>query len=312
MFDLSSNFNLYPQISQVSQIQVAACLSELSYNQTNTQNSIQKPQFAVGDPKNPQDAYEYEQTIYYEMLKAETSFPNTNLVQTEITENDYNILVDWLCRMHYKSHLSTASFSRCIGLLARVFALVNIELSKFPLVGCTCMLIASKVEGTKRLTYDKVLAFFPSELKKEDLRIMETNILTLLNFNVNFPSHFFFLTHLLRNTDQSAVAVLFARYILEIAQTANIWYTRPSIMTSAVIALSRLLLGGVAWPDQLREYTNYTINDLYVHMKFLHQLLLKYRKQENMFIRRKYSSKAFYEVALIPIPEILPDLSLLM
>lgn len=265
------------------------------------------PSQVIGDPSSACDVTDYETTIYREMLGLEVDVPEQVVMQEEITPLDRGMLMDWLDRLHYKCQLTTATYYRCCGIIDRVISVAPVKREELLIIGCAAMLIASKVEDHKPMSADQPVIVAEHAITKEQIIAAESQIMSLLNFNVTFPTIFFFLTHFLRLTDGTMDTVLYARYIAEICtSSADFIGVRPSAIAAAAIMATLTMRGSEPWTERMAAYTGYSFGDLAPYVRVIHAMLLEEDRAETAFMRRKYGSIPFRRVAEYALPEELP------
>lgn len=289
-------------VEQVSQAPNEYSIQPLFFNESDNVE-YENTGLVIGNSESPQDVTEYELKVYREMLEGELLMCSPQVVQTSITAKDRGLLVDFLCRVHYKCRLTTAAFYRCIGILDRLFMLVKIEPNILKLVGCASMLIASKIEGQTFLI-EHAIELSSGEFDREMMVKAESDILDALEYQINFPTSFMFLSHLQRLSIQTSELVLHARYIIEVCASAiEFINVRPSAIASMAILATRIFHQiDSPWTPELEQYTGYSYSDLIGYVRIVHSLLLDGEREESVFMRRKYGSVQFCNVASFPLP----------
>ena len=312
------NFNAWNANNNIMQIQIndeddneypPECMNEQDINENDSFNEPQQIEpknttVVIGNPNDLKDSTEYELIIYREMLESEIMLPSQNVVQTEITPKDRGLLVDWLCRVHYKCRLTTSIFYRCIGIIDRLLMVTVIPSEDLKLIGCASMLIASKIEG-QPFYISHAIELSEHSFNREMIINAEAEINNLLGFQLNFPTSFTFLSHLQRLSEERSECVLHSRYLIEVCSSSiEFINVRPSAIACTAILLTRILHGydDDAWTDQMEEYTGYSFSDLIGYAKIIHSFLLEEDREETVFMRRKYGSPAFHCVADYPLP----------
>ena len=113
--------------------------------------------------------------------------------QLEINDKMRAILVDWLIEVHQKFQLQKETLYITIALIDRYLELQQCSKSELQLVGTAALMVACKYEE-----------IYPPELKdfvyvtaraytKEDVLQMEYRILSVLSFDLTFPTALRFL-----------------------------------------------------------------------------------------------------------------------
>jgi hypothetical protein len=258
-------------------------------------------EFDIGLASDPQDVTEYEHIIYRAMRQRETLFPKAQVQQTEVTSHDRDCLVDWMCRLHYKAQITTESLFRAVGILDRGMALTRMSQNRLHLIGAAAMLIASKIEDTVAMSVDDAVAIGQKEYSPQDLRKMEIQLVNLINFDVEFPTILFFLTIFLRLNGQTQEFMLLARYISELCLASSDFLgVKPSAIAATALVVARTLAGMEPWTEQLAMYTQFSFEEVRGYCKTVHGLLQTPEREESAFIRRKYASDPFCNVAKAP------------
>ena len=283
------------------------------YAQTVTANAV-APSLPVLCRLMPQTAQrtsahpstDYQDIIYTQMKREELNVPSMQVTQSQVSALDRGMLMNWLNRMHYKCQLTTATYYRCAGIMDRIMMSVPLRSQDLPVVGAAAMLVASKVEDHRPMSSEQAIILGNGMFTREDLIAAEGEIMKILDFQVTFPTVFFFLTHYLRTFgDDSIDTVLYCRYVAEVCTTsADFFGVRPSAIACSVIIFMRLLKGLEPWPEEMAEYAEYLLDDLKEYVSQIHGLLADRNRQESEFMRRKYGSDLFHRVALYPIPQL--------
>ena len=208
----------------------------------------------IGSPQNVLDATDYENIIYRQMLNREREFPHS-VVDLEITAEDRGFLIDWLNKIHYKAQLTTNTLYRAIGIFDRALNLTIITRETCTLFGLAALIIASKIEDTLPLTYDvAIICSSKKNITKDDLKKKEIQLVSLVDFDLSFPTAFFFLNYYLRIANMDQEDLTYARYVLDSALTSQDFFgARPSVLASTAIIISRAVFrqNEELWPQQL-------------------------------------------------------------
>jgi hypothetical protein len=261
----------------------------------------------IGSPTDPQDVSEYEHIIYRSMRQREASFPKTLVRQTEISVRDRDFLVDWICRLHYKTQITTESLFRAVGILDRAIALTRMSKHRLHLIGAASLLIASKIEDGSPMAVADAIAIGQGEYTQQDLLKMEVQVANLIGFDTECPTILFFLTIFLRLNGQTQEFMLLARYLAELCLSCGEFVgVKPSALAATSLMMTRTLAGMEPWTEELAMYTQFPFEELCKYCKVVHEMLLQTGREESTFIRRKYASDPFCHVANVPVPPTLP------
>jgi hypothetical protein len=262
----------------------------------------------IGCPLDSQDITEYEHICYRSMRQLESSFPKAAVRQSDITARDRDLLVDWICRLHYKTQISTESLFRAVGILDRAIALTRISRNRLHVVGAAALLIASKIEDSIYMSVSDAVSIGEGQYSLQDLLKMEIQLMNVIGFDAEFPTILFFLTIFLRLNGQTRQFMLLARYIAELCLSCREFVAvKPSALAATALVMTRTLAGMEPWTEDLAMYTQFPFDELAAYCNTVHRMLLQPDRQESMFIRRKYASEPFCHVANVPIPPRLPS-----
>lgn len=257
----------------------------------------------IGDKLDTQDVTEYEHIIYRSLRQKEAAMPQLVFNQKEITLKDRNVLIDSLCRIHFKLGLTTNGLYRCIGILDRYLACGQVPKAKLNLYGAACLFIASKIEDIYPAQSTDLIKLFNREFTRRDLFSTEIKIINDIGFDTTFATPLFYLTQFMRISGQTKETLLLARYICEICQTHEHFYgVSPALVAALAVMVTRILKGQERWTKELAGYTTFTEEALGPHANVVREILLQRDREETRFIRKKYQSDLFLGVANIRVP----------
>jgi hypothetical protein len=263
---------------------------------------FQHVEILIGDPEDPQDVVEFEHIIYRSMRSKENATQRLQFEQSDISMRDRGLLVDALDRFHYKLGLTTNTLYRFIGILDRYLSVAPVPKQKLRVIGCASLLIASKIEDIFPAQSGDLIQLAERGFTQSELFATEIQVINAIRFDTTFATPLFFLTHFMRIHDQTKESLLLGRYILEICQTHERFFgIAPSMVAAVATMVTRILNGQEKWPRELAGYTMYSSDDLDPLAAILRTILLEADQDESRFIRRKYSSEPFHNVAQIKL-----------
>jgi hypothetical protein len=258
----------------------------------------------VGNDDDAQDALAFEPFIYRTMRQRDLAMHPLRFEQQGITLKDRNLLIDAICRYHYKLSKTTNTFYRFVGLLDRYLSAEQVSRQLMKIVGCAAFLIASKIEDIRPTGAGELVELADRTFSATDLFSVERQILNAINFDTTFATPLFYLTHFMRITGGDKAELLQARYILEICQSHEKFHgTPPSLMASTAIHVVRALHGQPFWPVDIAGYTMYSEEALAPWASVVYGALRESDREETRFMRRKYGSDLFLKVALFTVPD---------
>ena len=266
-------------------------------------------EYPIGYEDDPGDVTEYEHIIYRSMRQRDLKVEPALVTQTEITPNDRCILIDNLCRLHYKAQLTTITFYRCVGILDHLTNKILISPYKYLLYGYTAMFIASKYEDVIPLRLKDAVEISGNQFTIDDIKEAEIYLCSVIDFDFTFPTAIFFETIFLRlcGSQLTSEFFLLTRYIMELCMiTVDFISVHESAIAAAAVMAARTLFGMESWTEELAGYSQYSFQDLCPYVKKIHQMLLHKENYENSFIKKKYSTSLFKNVANVQVPENLP------
>lgn len=261
----------------------------------------------IGDSSDPMDVAEYEHIIYRTMRQRELAAAPVVFNQTHITLKDRNLLIDALCRFHYKLGLMTNTFYRFIGIFDRFLTKVNIQPAKLKLYGCAAFLIASKIEDIYPAQSTDLTKLSERAFTERELFSAEIEVINAIGFDTTFATPLFYLTQFMRIEEETKENLLLARYVLETMQSYDACFGMPaSKMASLAVLMTRFLKGEPLWPATFAGYTKYSLAELDAPAKCIREMLAQEDREETRFMRRKYGCETFLGVARIRIPASFP------
>jgi cyclin B len=142
--------------------------------------------------KNSQIPFEYINEIWQSLIEKET-FNNYNYnsilsKQTDINAKMRTILVDWLISVHQQLRLKQNTLFLTINIIDRYISLKEILRTKFQLLGVTAMFIACKYEEIACPHISFFVEFTAKTFTKTEILEMENSVLSILKFELNYPS----------------------------------------------------------------------------------------------------------------------------
>nr|XP_014342089.1 PREDICTED: G2/mitotic-specific cyclin-B3 isoform X2 [Latimeria chalumnae] len=174
------------------------------------------------------------------------------------------------------------------------------------LIGSTTILIASKFEERCPPCVDDFLYICDDAYKREELLVMEMNILKMLKFDINIPTAYRFLRRYAKCARATMETLTLARYVCELTlQNYDYAQCRASKLAASclLLALKMKNLGG--WTSTLEYYSGYKLIDLKSLVKRLNFMLTYQLDEKLKAVQYKYSHKVFFEVAKTPLLDML-------
>ena len=249
--------------------------------------------------KNPQYVDEYFNDIYETLKLTEKDFlpdPDYMSKRTDINSKMRSILNDWLIEVHMKYKLVPETLYITINIIDRYLSLKDIKRNKLQLVGVTSMFIASKYED-----------IYPPEVKdfsyitdhaytKKEILNMEMEILSVLNFNITFPTPFRFIEIYKQILNFDDKTFTFAWYCIELCliEYKMIKY-KPSFLAACSVFCAYRLLD--LSENGVPEAMGFTYNDIKNCCLEICGLIDAQKKSNLKGIYKKFSLEKYFKVA---------------
>jgi len=262
----------------------------------------------ANDILNPKYAAEYVGEIYDNYKSIELKYhPSSNYmdIQTDINEKMRAVLIDWLVQVHAKFELLPQTLYLTVNLLDRFLERKVVPRRKFQLVGCACMLLASKYEEIYAPVCQDFVSMSDNAFSIEDLLKMEGVLLNVLGFCLTCPSPYTFLRRFMKVACSHAETQHFATYLIERSlQEYELLTMSPSLLASASLYIAQSLTDDSKnWGSTVVRHSGYSEEDLMEPVSMIKEMYSSSNQQSNSLnaVFKKYSSSKFMSVATIPL-----------
>jgi len=275
------------------------------------------------DIANPQLASEYANEIFSYMRKMEKDqavvgdYMGNNRAMGKqelyyLHPRMRAVLVDWLVEVHNQFQLLQETLYLTVAIMDRYLSASAIftKRSELQLVGVTSMFIASKYEEMYCPEVNDFVYITDNAFNKDQIKAMERNILSCLDFSLGRPLPLHFLRRGSKAAFASSTVHTLAKYIMELAMVQyDLVDTPPSLIAAASLLLALRLAqskaeGGlsVLWTPTLVHFTGYTFQDVKFMTQNLARVLAAARENKHQAVFKKYSKKKFMKIALNFLP----------
>eukprot|EP01124_Arcella_intermedia_P024138 TRINITY_DN39_c0_g1_i3.p1 TRINITY_DN39_c0_g1~~TRINITY_DN39_c0_g1_i3.p1 ORF type:complete len:396 (-),score=52.64 TRINITY_DN39_c0_g1_i3:112-1212(-) len=257
------------------------------------------------DAEDPQALTEFVNDIYehlFEKEKTDRLSPTFLANQTEITDRMRSILVDWLIEVHRMFKLMPETLFLAINIIDRFLSLRVISRDKLQLVGITSMLIASKYEEIYAPCCGDFVYISDGAYSKEQILLMEQQILNTLHFNLLHPSPLHFLRRFSKAAGSDYTIHTLCKYLIELMllDVRFIKYTASQIAAGSVY-VARMMTDKAPWTSTLEHYTTYSLGEVLPVARDMNDFLKAYGKSSLKAAKKKYSSSKYGQVADIAV-----------
>lgn len=245
---------------------------------------------------------EYAMDIFNYMREREERFvlPNYIDMQTDISKEMRSILVDWMVEVQENFELNHETLYLAVKMIDHYLAVAVAVREKLQLIGSTAVLLASKFEERCPPCLDDFLYICDDAYKREELVVMEMDILRKLGFDINIPVPYRFLRRYAKCAHANMETLTLARYICELTLQEYDFVQESASKLAAsclLLALKMKDLGG--WTATLQYFSGYRSIELIPLVQRLNFLLAD-QPNKLKAVRNKYSHKVFFEVAKLP------------
>ncbi|XP_057434539.1 cyclin-A2-2-like [Lotus japonicus] len=240
--------------------------------------------------------------------------PLTNYMdelQKDICPSMRGILIDWLVEVSEEYKLVPDTLYLTVNLIDRFLSTRLIQKQRLQLLGVTCMLIASKYEEICAPRVEEFCFITDNTYTREEVLKMESEVLTLLQFQLSFPTTKTFLRRFIQAAQTSYKAPrveleFLANYLAELGLVEYSFLEfLPSMVAASAVFLAKWTLDHLEhpWNPTLEHYTNYKSSELKTVVLALQDLQLNTKGCPLNAIREKYKYQKFNCVAnLSPKP----------
>lgn len=247
----------------------------------------------AGDWDDPQLAAEYVEDVYeYFRENEHVNRPSSAYMskQPDINPKMRSILINWMVDVHLKFRFLPETLYLTVNIMDRFLCKKAVGRTKLQLVGVTSMLIAAKYEEIYPPEVRDLVLVTDKAYTREEIIAMESLILKVLAFELNYPTQYFFLNRVLKAAEADTVTVVMSGFFSEcMLQEYRFLAFTPSAIAAAAGWLANKSCGRKPWTSTLTHYTGYTEESLEEPVNtFL--AFLRERSSTNA-IRKKYSKK---------------------
>ncbi|XP_043284432.1 G2/mitotic-specific cyclin-B3 [Venturia canescens] len=263
------------------------------------------------DAENWRDPYQVSQYAMeiFEYLKGrEKLFVITDYMERQVCLSRWmrSLLVDWMVEVQESFELNHETLYLAVKLVDLYLTKVTVGKETLQLLGAASLFIASKFDERIPPMVEDFLYICDGAYSQRELIRMEMNVLKIVDFDLGIPLSYRFLRRYARCAKVSMPTLTLARYILEysLMDYSTIMHSDSKMAGAALfLALQMKDLGG--WTPTLEYYTGYKLEDIKDIAIVLNQGLHRKHKDALATVRNKYSHKIFFEVAKVPLKEVL-------
>ncbi|CDW78450.1 UNKNOWN [Stylonychia lemnae] len=229
--------------------------------------------------------------------------------QTEINDKMRAILVDWLIEVHLKFKLQKETLFITIKIIDRFLEKEIVTKSRLQLVGVTALLIASKYEEIYPPELKDFVFITDKAYTKEHLLAMEFNILSVLSFDITFPTANRFLERYIKLLGNDHDIWSYAQFFIELAliDIRMLQYDSSVVAASAIcLAYKDLSLAmscvqaSPQYDQRVEQYISQSLGfnetDLLICIKELQFIKIRSTNSTLQSVRKKYAHPQYSSI----------------
>ncbi|XP_064623255.1 G2/mitotic-specific cyclin-B2-like [Lineus longissimus] len=252
---------------------------------------------------------EYHSDIIQYLRDKEAKYAHDNidfLQLGEVSTHMRTILVDWLIQVQLHLVLMDETLHLSVTLMDRFLSRKHIQLSKFQLLGVSCMFVAAKFTERFAPEIETLVHLTDNTYNYQQVLDMEIIILNALKFDLSFADPYQFLERFIKATRKKDDIVRYmSMYFLDLSliDSQCIIY-KPSMLAAAALCLVRQIINDMSeapWTATLVYYSEYRMLELVPCMKRLARSHLKLGQTKYTAAQDKYSNKGYLGVSKLPV-----------
>nr|XP_031849989.1 G2/mitotic-specific cyclin-B3 [Nomia melanderi]XP_031849990.1 G2/mitotic-specific cyclin-B3 [Nomia melanderi]XP_031849992.1 G2/mitotic-specific cyclin-B3 [Nomia melanderi]XP_031849993.1 G2/mitotic-specific cyclin-B3 [Nomia melanderi]XP_031849994.1 G2/mitotic-specific cyclin-B3 [Nomia melanderi] len=263
------------------------------------------------DAENWSDPFQvshYAMDIFEYLKSRERLFPIGDYMERQVCLSRWMraLLVDWMVEVQESFELNHETLYLAVKLVDLYLTKVTVGKETLQLLGAASLFIASKYDERIPPMVEDFLYICDGAYTQRELIRMEMSVLKVVDFDLGIPLSYRFLRRYARCAKVSMPTLTLARFILEYSLMD---YSTVTLSDSKMAAAALLLalqmkdLGG--WTTTLEYYSTYKVDDIRDIVNLLNEVLHRKHKEALTTVRNKYSHKIFFEVAKLPLKDVL-------
>lgn len=219
--------------------------------------------------------------------------------QTHIKPKMRLILVDWLVEMHMRFRLLPETLFLAINVMDRFMLMEVVQIDKLQLLATGSLFIAAKYEEVFSPLVKNYAYFTDGSYTEEEILQAEKFILTVLDFELNYPNPMNFLRRISKADDYDVQLRTLGKYLLEITIIDYKFIGMlPSLCSAAAMYIARLILQKLpVWTGNLIHYSGYRAAEMRQCVDLIVQYLVAPVEHDEFF--KKYATRKFMKASVV-------------
>lgn len=245
---------------------------------------------------------EYVDEIFpylHELERKTLPDPNYLYKQTQLKPRMRLILVDWLVEMHQRFRLLPETLFLAINTMDRFMSVEVVQIDKLQLLATGSLFIAAKYEEVFSPSVKNYAYYTDGSYTEDEILQAEKYILTILNFDLNYPNPMNFLRRISKADDYDVQLRTLGKFLLEITVVDYRFIGfLPSLCSAAAMYIARLVLGKQpVWNGNLIHYSGgYRVEDMKECIELIVQYLVSPVEHDEFF--KKYATRKFMKASI--------------
>ena len=167
-------------------------------------------------------------------------------VQTELTWEMRQTLVDWLLQVHLRYHLLPETLWIAINIVDRFLGNRTVSVMKLQLVGVTALFVASKFEEILAPSVDEFVYMCENGYTRDEILKGERIVLETLDFKVsNYCSPYTWMRRISKADDYDIQTRTLCKYLVEVTLLDyRFLRVKPSLIAAIGMFTARKMLAG--------------------------------------------------------------------
>lgn len=255
------------------------------------------------DMDDPLMVSEYVNDIYPYLHELEQkTLPDSQYIfkQKHLKPKMRSILVDWLVEMHSRFRLLPETLYLAINIMDRFMSLEIVQIDKLQLLATGSLFIAAKYEEVFSPSVKNYSYFTDGSFTEEEILQAEKYILTILEFELNYPNPMNFLRRISKADDYDVQTRTLGKYLLEITIIDYKFIGMlPSLCSASAMYIARTIMSkSPVWTGNLIHYSGgYKVEDMRDCINLIIQYLTSPVEHDEFF--KKYSTKKFMKASIL-------------
>lgn len=223
--------------------------------------------------------------------------------QKDMRQNMRSVLVDWIVEVCDQFKLSSRALFQVVELMDRSLTAFEVLRGKLQLLGCACVVLASKYEEIYAPTAEELAHISDNTYTRSEIINMELEVASKLEFRLTCVTPCCFIERFCRAAHSNQRERSLVCYLLELLlQDYTGVVLLPSLKAAAALYLARQTLHPKgcpreAWTKQTEYYTGYSARALEPCVRRLHALHLRAEGHSLHAVRDKFKRGQMHRVA---------------